>query len=140
MTLFAVMFGIGIAVGALSGTLGLGGGFLMVPALVLVAGLEQHVAQGTSLLAMLPISLLGAWSARRRGLVDVGRGFTLGAIGIVGSVAASQIAVRLVPGSTLKTAFAVVLAFVALRMLYASFVSGRAGGSTYDGGDPQDPS
>ena len=132
MLLFS-MFAIGIAVGALSGTLGVGGGFMMVPILVLVAGLEQHVAQGTSLLAILPISLLGAWSARRRGLVDVGRGLTLGTIGVIGSVVASQLAVHFVPGSALKYAFAALLALVAARMLFSSLVSrGRSGAGATD--------
>jgi uncharacterized membrane protein YfcA len=135
MTLFVLLFVIGIGVGAVSGALGVGGGFIMVPVLVLVAGLDQHMAQGTSLLAIFPITLFGALSARRRGLVDVSRGLALGAIGVIGSVAASQIAVNFVPGSTLKTGFAVLLAIVALRMLYSGLVSERRP-STSRGGPP----
>ena len=117
MTQLLLLFVIGLGVGALSGTLGVGGGFLMVPVLVLIGGLDQHTAQGTSLLAILPISILGAVTVRRRGVADLGRGLSLGAIGVVGSLVAAQVAVRFIPGSQLRIAFAAVLLVVAAQML-----------------------
>lgn len=113
-----LLFVIGTAIGGLSGALGVGGGFLLIPALVLIGGLDQHTAHGTSLLAIVPISVYGVTSLRRRGLGKrVGRGLSLGVIGVAGSVVASQLAVRLVPGHALRLAFAGLLVLVGLQML-----------------------
>ena len=60
---------IGLAAGALGGLLGVGGGVLFVPGLVIVVGLTQHEAEGTSLLAIVPVALVGALSQDRYGNV-----------------------------------------------------------------------
>ena len=56
---------LGFAAGVLSGMLGVGGGFLFVPTLALVAGLTQLEAQATSLAAMIPVVVVGAWRQHR---------------------------------------------------------------------------
>jgi hypothetical protein len=61
----------GIASGFLSGMMGIGGGSIMVPAMVLLAGFTQHTAQGSSLLAMVPVSGVGAFTHWRLGNVNV---------------------------------------------------------------------
>ncbi len=61
----------GLATGMISGMMGVGGGAVMIPGLVILAGMEQHVAQGTSLLAMVPIGLTGAYTHHRLGNVAV---------------------------------------------------------------------
>ncbi len=63
---------LGLLAGALSGLLGIGGGILVVPALVFFFGLTQQQAQGTTLAMMVPpIGILAAWTYYRYGLVDI---------------------------------------------------------------------
>jgi uncharacterized membrane protein YfcA len=61
----------GLGTGLISGMMGVGGGAIMIPGLVILAGMEQHLAQGTSLLAMVPIGLTGAFTHYRLGNVAV---------------------------------------------------------------------
>ncbi|MGO9137965.1 MAG: sulfite exporter TauE/SafE family protein [Syntrophales bacterium] len=65
----AILLLTGVFLGFLSGMLGVGGGIIMVPAMVLLAGFTQHTAQGTSLLAMAPIGSVGAYTHWRLGNV-----------------------------------------------------------------------
>src|SRR5262249_33046640 len=63
---------LGVLAGSLSGLLGLGGGVILVPALVFLFGLSQHTAQGTTLaLLVLPVGLLAAWHYYKKGHVDL---------------------------------------------------------------------
>ncbi len=63
---------LGSVAGALSGALGIGGGIIIVPSLVLLFGLSQHTAQGTTLALMVPpIGLLAAWTYYKQGFVDI---------------------------------------------------------------------
>jgi len=63
---------LGVAAGILSGLIGIGGGIIIIPALVFIAGMSQHVAQGTTLALMVPpIGLLAAWAYYRAGYVDL---------------------------------------------------------------------
>lgn len=73
---------LGLGVGTLGGLLGLGGGVIMVPALVLLAGYDQHLAQGVSLAVIVPVSLFGTLIhiANRRVLWDFAGWLTLGAV------------------------------------------------------------
>lgn len=65
------MSAIGVAAGILSGLFGLGGGIWVIPALVYLAGMDQKLAQGTTLLMLLPpIGLLAAWEYWKRGQAD----------------------------------------------------------------------
>lgn len=68
--LLLLLVPVGIAVGAFSAAFGIGGGLMMVPVMVLGYGLEQHAAQGTSLVVIVPTALVGAIAHHRRGLVD----------------------------------------------------------------------
>jgi len=69
-TTIAVFLATGIASGFLSGMMGVGGGSIMVPAMVLLAGFTQHTAQGSSLLAMVPASGVGAFTHWKLGNVN----------------------------------------------------------------------
>ncbi len=63
---------LGVLAGSLSGLLGIGGGVILVPSLVLVFGYSQHMAQGTTLVLMIPpIGLLAAWNYYKKGGVDL---------------------------------------------------------------------
>ena len=105
----------GLFVGIASGVLGVGGGVFLVPIMTLGFQLPQHVAQGTSLAAILPTSIVGAWTHhRRRNLVRhaavwVGLGGGLGAV--VGSLAALSL-----PRDILARGFGVILLYAGYRI------------------------
>ena len=106
---------VGIAAGVLSGLFGVGGGAIFVPALVLVFGVAQTTAEGTSLLAMIPVAALGAWTQNRTGLVRIRPALTIGLVAIVGVTAGSFLALHL-PETTLRRIFSVFLLFVAWQL------------------------
>jgi uncharacterized protein len=107
---------IGLAAGVCSGLFGIGGGVLIVPALILIAGVSPLNATGTSLGAMLlPVGALGTWQYYRNGHIDVKTALLL-AVGLaVGAYCGATIAQGLAPG-TVRRMFAVFLVFVAVRM------------------------
>lgn len=120
LTVYVVSFLLlGLVAGILSGLLGVGGGILLVPALVLIFGLTQHGAQGTTLALMVPpIGLLAAWTYYKQGHVDVKiaalicLGFFFG--GLLGAKFATAINATL-----LKKLFGVALLITALKMILA---------------------
>jgi uncharacterized membrane protein YfcA len=103
---------LGLAIGAVSALLGIGGGTLLVPALVVLLGYGQHLAEGTSLATVVPTALLGAAANARHGYTDWWLGWRLGAGGLVGVLAGAELALSL-PGPVLARAFGVLLAVVA---------------------------
>lgn len=112
--LFALL---GVGAGVASGFLGIGGGLVMIPALVYFFKFNQHLAQGTSLAVMIPpIGLLAAyryWTAGHVNLSAAGwicLGFVFG--GLLGACGA-----HLLPPVILKKGFGVFLLFVSLRMI-----------------------
>jgi len=109
---------LGLLAGILSGLIGIGGGIIIVPALVLIFGLTQQQAQGTTLAIMIPpVGLLAAWSYYTRGLVDL-KIAALIVIGFfVGGLIGGKIAVGL-PNNVLQKVFAVVLLLVSLKMFF----------------------
>ena len=113
----AIVLILGLSAGILGGFVGVGGGVLIVPALVLLLGMSQHTAVGTSLGALLPpVGILGAWEYYRHGNLNVpyalylGIGLLIGAY--LGAVGAAQLS-----GLVLRRTFAVFLIFVAVRLL-----------------------
>jgi uncharacterized membrane protein YfcA len=107
---------LGLAAGVLSALLGVGGGVIMVPALVLAFGFSQHLAEGTSLLVILPTALTGAWRHARRGYTDWRLGLLIGMGGIVGGIAGARVALAL-PSAGLARLFALFLLVTGARML-----------------------
>ncbi len=107
---------LGIAAGVLAGMFGVGGGILFVPALVLL-GLDQLEAQGTSLLAILPTVAAGTLSQRRYGNLRARTAVVVG----VASIAGVELGARLVtelPETTLRRLFAVLLFGVAAQLIW----------------------
>lgn len=109
---------VGIAAGMLGGLVGVGGGIIIVPALVYFIGMSQKSAQGTSLgLIMLPVGILGVLQYYKQGHVDF-RVVGVLAIGfLVGSYFGSKIALSL-PQETVKKIFAILLVIIAVKMLF----------------------
>ena len=106
---------VGLAAGVLAGLFGVGGGILFVPALTIVLGLEQHHAQGTSLLAILPTVAVGAWRQHRYGNVRWKPALVLGLAGIAGVVGGGFVAESL-PGNVLRRLFAALLVVTAVEL------------------------
>lgn len=107
---------LGLAAGVLAGMFGVGGGILFVPTLVAL-GLGQLEAQGTSLLAILPTVLAGAWNQRRYGNLRARTALVVGVASIVGVEIGARIVVEL-PEEALRTLFAVLLFGVAAQLVW----------------------
>jgi uncharacterized protein len=112
----AILLLTGLFTGFLSGMMGMGGGSIMVPAMVLVLGFEQHLAQGTSLLAMIPPGVLGAYTHRGLGNVRV-RLLRQLIPGILVGMSAGGIFANRLPEGILRVVFALILIFTAIRYL-----------------------
>ena len=115
--LIVLLLIVGLAAGMLSGLIGVGGGIIIVPALIYLAGFNQYQAQGTSLgLLLLPIGILAVLNYYHKGYIDIkyvgimAVGFLLG--GYLGSKLALSISEL-----ALKRIFAVVLFYTAFKML-----------------------
>jgi uncharacterized membrane protein YfcA len=106
---------IGFAAGMTSGMLGVGGGILFVPGLVFVLGLSQLSAEATSLLAIIPVAVVGAWRQREYGNVRLRDGLLLGVLSPIGAVAGTELANAL-PQRTLQLSFAAVQLFFAFGL------------------------
>jgi uncharacterized protein len=108
---------LGLAAGALSGVLGIGGGIIVVPALALLLGMSQHAAQGTTLAMMVPpIGLLAAWTYYKHGFVDL-KIATLLCLGFfIGGLLGAQLGTA-IPSTVLKRIFGVVLFIVSVKII-----------------------
>jgi uncharacterized membrane protein YfcA len=115
---------VGLLAGVASGLLGVGGGAIIVPGLVIFLGLGQLEAEATSLLAIVPTALVGTWRQRRYGNVRLGEGARLGLLAVVGAVAGAVLA-NVLPVRAIELAFAVLLVVVAVRLARDAL---RAGG------------
>lgn len=108
---------IGLAGGVLAGLFGVGGGIIFVPALVLVLGLSQVHAEATSLLAILPTVIAGAWRQHRYGNVDWRAALFIGLGSIAGVEGGVQIA-KALPEDVLRRLFAVFMLLVAASIAW----------------------
>jgi hypothetical protein len=115
--LFVALMGVGAAAGVLAGLLGVGGGILLVPFLVLAVGMTQHEAEATSLLVILPTAVAASIALRRRGVGDLPVALVIGVVGAVGAVAGALLALSL-PADVLRAVFAVLLAIAGLRLIH----------------------
>ena len=119
MSLFTIilLILIGFTAGVLSGLVGIGGGIIVVPALVLILGFSQQEAQGTSLgLLLLPIGILAVINYYNQGYIDVKVVAIMCLAFIIGGWAGSKLALQL-PELTLKRIFAILLFYTGIKML-----------------------
>ncbi|HUT75945.1 MAG TPA: sulfite exporter TauE/SafE family protein [Armatimonadota bacterium] len=107
---------VGAVAGGSSGLLGIGGGVIMVPALVVLFSLTQHAAQGTALAVMIPTAMVGAYSYAGEGKVNL----PVAAALTVGAVVAARCGAGLasvLPREALRTLFALLMVIAAVRMM-----------------------
>ena len=107
---------IGALAGVVAGMLGVGGGALFVPALVLFLGLSQIDAEATSLLAIVPVAIVGAWRQHRYGNVRWRDGLIVGALAVP-SAALGVVIVNAVPERAIEIAFALFQLYVAFQLV-----------------------
>ena len=105
---------VGFVVGAWSAALGLGGGLLTVPAMLVLFGSDLHVAEGTSLMVMLPNALVASTTHLRQGTADAPIGFRLAAFALPGTVIGALLALAL-NARWLALVFGTYLVFIAIR-------------------------
>jgi len=105
----------GLLVGVLAGVMGIGGGILLVPIMVLGFGFGQQVAQGTSLAAIVPTAIVGAFTHDRAHNVDRTAAAWLSIGGIAGELLGALVAVRM-PRELLVRLFGVLLLYSAYRI------------------------
>ena len=124
LTLVSVvaLIGIGLVTGTLSGLLGIGGGVIMVPAMVVLFSLPPVLAKGTSVAVIVPASVVGTLRNRANGNVDLRIGAAVGVAGVVSAVIGSLIAGSL-SDSFSNTMFAILLVTVALIQLRTLWTS-----------------
>lgn len=109
---------LGIIAGVASGLLGIGGGLVLVPALVYLFGFTQHQAQGTTLALMVPpIGILAAWTYYRHGDVNLKVAGLICLGFIVGGLLGAQWAVA-IPKDMLRKTFGIFLLMIALHMIF----------------------
>jgi uncharacterized protein len=118
-TTIALALALGVVAGVLAGMFGVGGGILFVPTLVAL-GLGQLEAQGTSLLAILPTVLAGAWNQRRYGNLRARTAVTVGIASIVGVEIGARIVTEL-PEETLRRLFGLLLFAVAAQLAWRTY-------------------
>jgi uncharacterized membrane protein YfcA len=109
----------GALVGTFSGMVGVGGGIILVPILVLFFGFSQHKAQGTSTAMLLPpIGILAAWTYYKNDMVDVRAAALMCAGFVLGGLLGAKIAIAM-PKDVLRRGFGIVLLFISLKLILA---------------------
>jgi uncharacterized membrane protein YfcA len=114
---------IGVFAGILSGFVGIGGGVVIVPALVYFLGLTQHQAQGTSLFVLvMPVVFLALMNYWKSGNVNWQYGLIIALTFVVGGFFGSKLALKLSPG-IVKLVFGILMAYVSFRLIMTGFNS-----------------
>jgi uncharacterized membrane protein YfcA len=113
---------IGLAGGIVAGLLGVGGGVLFVPGLVLFLSLGQHQAEATSLLAIVPVAILGTYRQDRYGNVRRADALLLGLLSVAGA-AGGVILANALTGALLRDAFAVLILAIAAQLTRKALVA-----------------
>jgi uncharacterized membrane protein YfcA len=124
---------IGLCAGIVAGLLGVGGGVLFVPGLVILIGLDQHQAEATSLLAIVPVAMVGTIKQDGYGNVRRKDALTMGLLSLVGAAAGVALANAL-SGTLLRGGFALLMVLVAIQLVR------RALGEPRDSDPPQNRS
>jgi hypothetical protein len=107
---------LGVAAGATAGLFGVGGGIIFVPTLTLVLGLGQLEAEATSLLAIVPVAVLGSWRQSRSGEVRWRDATVIGLVSVVTAIAGALLA-DIAPERALRTGFAILILITAARLV-----------------------
>ena len=117
MTTIIILLCIGLMAGILSGMVGVGGGIIIVPALVYFMGMNQLQSQGTSLaVLLLPVGIFAVYNYYKAGYVDVRSTLIIAATFLIGGFIGSKISIGL-DQNVVKKIFGAILILVALKMI-----------------------
>ncbi len=109
---------IGLAAGLLSGMFGIGGGVIMVPALVIFMGMNQHLAQGTSIgLMLLPIGILAAYNYYEQGSLNIKYGLIIAMAFVIGGYFGSKFSLGM-SEPLLKRLFGVLMLILSVKIIF----------------------
>ncbi len=118
MTTIIILLSIGLVAGILSGLVGIGGGVIIVPALVYFMSVSQHEAQGTSLaVLLLPVGLFAVYNYYRAGYVDIQTTLIIAATFVLGGYIGSKIAIA-IDQNMIKKVFGIFLLLIAFKMIF----------------------
>ena len=116
---FIVLIIIGLLAGILSGLVGVGGGIIMIPLLIILLGLTQHQAQGTALFAMLPpIGILAAMNYFKQGFVKWEYAVVIALSFVIGGYFGSKLSLSL-PPQTVRRVFGVVMLIGGFKLIFS---------------------
>jgi uncharacterized membrane protein YfcA len=114
---------IGLFAGILSGFVGVGGGVVIVPALVFFLGITQHQAQGTSLFVLaMPVVILALMNYAKSNNVNWTYGAVIAATFVIGGYFGSKLSLKLSPG-IVKFVFGLIMTYVSIRLVISGFNS-----------------
>ena len=115
---YAILSGIGLFAGIVGGFVGIGGGVIMIPLLVFILGYDQHLAQGTTLAAMVPpIGLLAAMEYYNSGHVNITAAVCIATGFFIGGFIGANFAVR-IDGAIVKKIFAATLFIISIKYFF----------------------
>ncbi len=116
-----ILLVIGLMGGILSGLVGVGGGIIIVPALVYFLGLSQHSAQGTSLALMLPpIGILAAMNYYKAGSLNVKYALIIAIAFIIGGYFGSKISITYISEAAMKKIFGIIMLIASIKLVFFS--------------------
>lgn len=114
---------IGLVAGVMSGFVGVGGGVVIVPALVYFLGLTQHQAQGTSLfILVLPVGILAVMNYTKTANINWNYGIVIAIAFVIGGYFGSKLSLKLSP-SVVKLSFGLLMAFVSFKLILSGYNS-----------------
>jgi hypothetical protein len=118
MTTILILLIIGLLAGFSSGMVGIGGGIIIVPALVFFLGLTQHQAQGVSIgMLLLPVGFLAAINYYKAGNLDFTKSLIIGASFVVGAYLGSKVSLS-IDGAIMKRIFGVIIFLISLKLIF----------------------
>lgn len=118
MTTILILLCIGLIAGILSGMVGIGGGIVIVPALVYFMSMSQHEAQGTSLaVLLLPVGILAVYYYYNAGYVDIKSALIIALTFVIGGFVGSKIAIAF-DQNILKKVFGIFMLLLSLKMIF----------------------
>ena len=113
---YCLLGGIGVLTGLINGLLGIGGGTILIPAMVFILGEEQHTAHGTSLAIILPTAIISTFIYQANSHMDWGLALKVATSGIVGGYIGAKLMSH-IPAPQLRKLFGIFMAIAGLRMV-----------------------
>jgi uncharacterized membrane protein YfcA len=118
LTLIISLIVIGLLAGVFSGFMGVGGGVIMIPLMIVLLGFSQHEAQGTSLAVLaIPVTFLAAFNYYNEGYVNWKFALIIGLSFVVGGYFGSKFAIS-INQEMMKKVFSVILLIIAIKMFF----------------------